>query len=87
MAEIVEDIKGQFLKTLGNLAPQEIRELLDFATFLQERANCRGVSAPPFGVKALPASTLLLLTGAVSLGGDALRDTEALYDAESTGDH
>lgn len=87
MGEIAEDIKGQLLKTLGDLPPKEIRELLDFATFLRERVNRRGTSAPPFGVKTLPASTLLLLTGAVSLGGDELRDTEAVYDAESTGDH
>lgn len=87
MGEIAEDFKGQLLKTLGDLPPQEMRELLDFATFLQERVNRRCKSAPPSRFQTVPASALSLLTGAVSLGGDALRDTEALYDADSSRDH
>jgi len=54
-------------------------EILDFVVFLRTRKVQEDHSFVP----SLPASTLDHLTGLVAWGGDALVDSERLYD-EST---
>ncbi len=69
------DLKQRLMKELNELPPDKLSEVLDFVTFLKTR------KLP--SVPSLPASSLDHLTGLVNWGGDALADTERLYD-EST---
>lgn len=69
------NLKQQLMKELDGLPPDKLTEVLDFVAFLRTRKV-------PF-VPSLPASSLDRLTGLVAWGGDALADTERLYD-EST---
>jgi len=69
------NLKQQLMKELDGLPPDKLTEVLDFVSFLRTRKV-------PF-VPSLPASSLDRLTGLVAWGGDALADTERLYD-EST---
>lgn len=41
-----------------------------------------GLAVPHWPTRSVPASQLLALVGTVSLGGDALAESEALYDAD-----
>jgi hypothetical protein len=70
-----DNLKQQLMRELGELPPDKFVEVLDFIVFLKTR------KAPL--IPSLPASFLDSLTGLVAWGGDALADTERLYD-EST---
>jgi hypothetical protein len=59
--------------------------VLDFAQFLRQQTLEKAVGetpspGPKIQLNLAPAASLADLTGLVSLGGDALADTEALYD-------
>jgi len=69
------NLKQQLMRELNELPPDKLMEVLDFVVFLRTRNV-------PF-MPSLPASSLDRLTGLVAWGGDALADTERLYD-EST---
>jgi hypothetical protein len=69
------DLKKQLMRELDELPPDKLMEVLDFVAFLRIRKV-------PF-IPSIPASSLDRLTGLVAWGGDALIDTERLYD-EST---
>jgi hypothetical protein len=69
------NLKQQLVRELDELPPDKLMEVLDFVAFLRTRKV-------PL-VPSLPASSLDRLTGLVAWGGDALADTEGLYD-EST---
>lgn len=77
----VTTVKPELLRVLDALPPSRQTQVLDFARFLYRQV---AVAEPPVAqdieVRAVPATTLLRLTGLVALGGDALADTEALYD-------
>lgn len=83
----VINIKPELLRVLDALPPFRQAEVLDFARFLHqqmaigEQAEMRRPSQ--IEVRVAPATTLLGLTGLVALGGDAVADTEALYDSDS----
>jgi hypothetical protein len=64
--------EAKFIEAFRRLPPQRRTELLDRLRALREPA-----------VRTVPASRLYALTGLVSLGGDALADTEAIYDDNS----
>jgi len=70
-----DNLKQQLMRELDELPPDKFVEVLDFIVFLRTR------KAPL--IPSLPASFLDSLTGLVAWGGDALADTERLYD-EST---
>ena len=70
-----DNLKQQLMRELGELPPDKFVEVLDFIVFLRTRKV-------PL-IPSLPASFLDSLTGLVAWGGDALADTERLYD-EST---
>ena len=80
---LVENVKLELLRVLESLpSPRQI-ELLDFARFLQQIALTEPVKASTpqeIELRVVPAASLLNLTGLVRLGGDAVADTEALYD-------
>jgi hypothetical protein len=66
------NLKQQLVRELDELPPDKLMEVLDFVAFLRTRK----VPLVPF----LSASSLDCLTGLVAWGGDALADTEKLYD-------
>ena len=66
------NLKQQLVRELDELPPDRLMEVLDFVAFLRTRKV-------PL-VPSLPASSLDRLTGLVAWGGDALADTEKLYD-------
>lgn len=70
-----KNLKQQLMRELDELPPDKLVEVLDFVSFLRTRK----VSSLP----SVPAPSLDRLTGLVAWGGDALADTERLYD-EST---
>ncbi len=83
-------IRPELLRLLELLPPDKQREVLDFARFLHEQMPvpeaAREVAYPGAVLHAAPAGTLSALTGLVALDGDAVADTEALYD-DNAGQH
>ena len=79
------DIKPELLRVVDALPPSKQAEVLDFAHFLRQQmaAGEPGEVRQPWRIelRVVPATTLLGLTGLVALGGDAVADTEALYDS------
>jgi len=75
MATAGVNLKQQLMRELDELPTDKLMEVLDFVVFLRTRKA-------PF-IPSLPASSLDRLTGLVAWGGNALADTERLYD-EST---
>jgi len=67
------DLKERVKEELDTLPPGRWREVLDFVRFLKRRPR-------PGTVQTLPASSLDQLTGLVDWGGDALTDSERLYN-------
>ena len=84
-------LRPELLRLLDTLPRSKQAELLDFARFLyQQTVGSALVPSPEIRQIELhiaPASTLLALTGLVELGGDAVADTEALYDGDNDGLH
>jgi hypothetical protein len=80
------DIKSELLRVLETLPPGRQAQVLEYACFLHEQARAEAaekVTQPPgIEVRAVPAATLLTLTGLVALGGDAVAETEALYGSD-----
>jgi hypothetical protein len=66
--------EAELVEAVRRLSPDRREDLLDKLQELREPV-----------IRSVPASRLDSLTGLVSLGGDALADTEALYDGN--GDH
>lgn len=64
--------EAKLIEAFCRLSPQRRAELLDKLQALHE-----------LELRTVPASRLYALTGLVSLGGDALVDTEAIYDGNS----
>ncbi len=69
------NLKERLMRELDELPPDKLTEVLDFVAFLRTRKM-------PL-VSALPASFLDRLTGLVAWGGDALADSERLYDGST----
>ena len=80
---LVMRIEPELLRTLAGLSQRRRAEVLDFARFLEQRAErspAEARAATHIELRLAPTDTLLQLTGLVALGGDALTDSEALYD-------
>jgi hypothetical protein len=80
-------VKSELLCLLDALPSPRQAEVLDFARFLHQQTVLteppKVSRYPPIQLRVVPATTLLDLTGLVALGGDAVVDTEALYDNAS----
>ena len=74
--------KQAIVKLLDELPSDKLVEVLDFVQFLKERKREQSGTASRIEVKTVPASHLKSLLGLISIGGDALEDTERLYDGE-----
>jgi|GEM_PF-1794057 len=77
-------VEPELLRVLDALPPSRQAEVLDFARFLYQQTAIpepdKMLQPPRIKARVAPAATLLNLTGLVALGGDAVTDTEALYD-------
>ena len=73
------DIKSELLRLMDILAPEQQDQILEFAHSLQQQMGKKSPPPPKIVVRPVPATTLINLTGMVTLGGDAVADTEALY--------
>jgi hypothetical protein len=80
-----QEVKETLVNILDGLSSIQRQQVLDFARFLRQQAVEEAAGEPPSSgpripLNLVPAASLVDLTGLVSLGGDALADTEALYD-------
>jgi hypothetical protein len=86
MAISKEQIKQAVERTLDELPAEKAGEVLDFAQFLRARRNqeaAQGVAVPEptrLILRTVPASYLDRLEALVAWGGDAVADSERLYD-------
>ncbi len=82
--------RPELLRVFDRLPLPQQKEVLNFARFLQQQtateAPLSTTPQPQLKLRTASATTLVALTGLVRLGGDALADTEALYDND-TGRH
>jgi hypothetical protein len=88
MADTAWRIKEAVRHTLDELPAEKLGEVLDFVLFLKEREAAKdrpsGQAQPPTTLilHTLPASHLHALTGLVAWGGDAIADSERLYNGD-----
>ena len=81
-----QDLMQAVLRCMDELPPEKISEVLNFVLFLRERRRKeegqRGAVQKPMRLVlcTLPAAHLDHLTGLVAWGGDAMTDSERLYD-------
>lgn len=80
-------VETELLRILESLPPSAQNQVLDFARYLQRRKASsvldRLEHLSGIELHATPADTLLELAALVALGGDAIADAEALYDANN----
>jgi hypothetical protein len=67
-------------KLLDDLPEEKVLELIDFASFLRDKLKNTSCDPHRIFVKAMPVEQLQMLSGTVAWGGDALDDTERLYE-------
>lgn len=81
---LASKVQPELLRVLATLPRPRQSEVLDFALFLEERAAKEApietASVSRIKLRPVSANSLLRLTGLVAMGGDALEDSEALYD-------
>jgi hypothetical protein len=68
------------VKLLDDLPEEKIVELIDFASFIRDKLKYTSPYPRRTFVRAVPVEQLQLLAGSVAWGGDALADTERLYE-------
>jgi len=84
-----QHLRQEVLRTLDELPREKLVEVLDFARFLQMQGAKEGIpevqpqASAKLTMRTVPASHLDSLTGLVAWGGDAVEDTERLYDDPS----
>ncbi|MFH1634542.1 MAG: DUF2281 domain-containing protein [Chloroflexota bacterium] len=76
--DITKDI---IIDALDELPADHLGEVLDFVLFLQQRRQTERKVPQKLLAKTVPAHQLKGLVGLVAWGGDALADTERLYEA------
>ncbi|MCC9079047.1 hypothetical protein FKZ61_023415 [Litorilinea aerophila] len=80
MNTLKTSLRDQVIGVLDELPPEGMAELLDFALFLKQRLQVRE-ALQRRQLKTASAAHLDGLIGLVAWGGDALADTEGLYEA------
>jgi hypothetical protein len=78
-------VRERIVHTLDELPSESLERVLNFVDSLRkpERPESRLAHQGLGSLRLVPASSLVGLTGVVSLGGDALADSEALYNGHS----
>jgi len=89
-----QEVKQALWDIVEQLPPAQRRQVLDFARFLRQQGLApsrslvekEGGPAPEqkIQLRLVPVGSLVGLTGLVSLGGDAVADTEALFNGDSS---
>ena len=89
-----QEVKQALWEVLEQLPPAQRHQVLDFARFLYQQVlttprslgETEGERTPEqkIQLRLVPAGSLAGLTGLVSLGGDAVADTEALYNGDNS---
>ena len=77
--------KEQIIHKLDGLSPQGLHDLYQYLEFLLHKSQMSEKETdrePVYPARFVPAERLDALTGVVNVGGDALADSEALYDAD-----
>lgn len=78
------EARTELLRIVDSLPPAGQAQVLNFARFLAQRTNPSRpegrAEAEGIVLHAASARTLFDLTALVALGGDAVAETEALYD-------
>ena len=74
-------LKDAVLEALDDLPNERMAEVLDFALFLKTRQKDRSFVSPVLCLPSVPASQLKPLVGLVAWGGDAVEDSERLYES------
>ena len=69
--------KDALIDVLNELSREQVIEVFHFALFIKEHFKAE---SDKMSVKTIPAVQLNALVGAVAWGGDALQDTEHLYE-------
>jgi len=67
-------------KLLDDLPVEKIVELIDFASYLKDRQQNSSSYSSEIVVKSVPIENLKRLAGTVAWGGDAISETERLYE-------
>lgn len=88
MTALEKQIKRKVEQALEDLPADKMAEVLDFVLFLQKRCGegeekfqgAANRDSRMVTVQTMPPSHLDRLTGLVEWGGDALADSERLYD-------
>lgn len=81
MTVLEQQIKREVEEAMKEFPVDKMGEVLDFIMFLKGRyaeGELQKASDPP--MPTMPASHLDYLTGLVEWGGDALADSERIYD-------
>lgn len=73
-------LKEATLRVLDELPRERVAEVLDFALFVKQREMAKLDAARDRTAPSVPAAQLDALVALVAWGGDALTDTERLYD-------
>lgn len=73
-------LKTTMLQILDKLPAERIAEVVDFALFLSTQQRQDTATLLARDLPTVPATHLAALTGLVAWGGDAIADTERLYE-------
>ncbi len=73
--------KEALIKIIDELPAEKVTEILDFASFIKERIKVEPFDKFEVTVKTASADHYKSLAGIVKWGGDALEDSEHLYDS------
>ena len=69
--------KDALINVLNELSQEQVTEVFHFAVFIREHFKAE---SDKMHVKTIPVAQLNALVGTVAWGGDALEDTERLYE-------
>lgn len=72
----VTRLKEETIRLLDEVPGERMEQVRDFVLFVTGQSNRR----TPLTLKTIPAKDLLPLIGIASFGGDALEDSERIWD-------
>lgn len=73
--------KNALIRIVNELPAEQVSEIFTFALFIKNRSQTESMKTSGLIVKSLPAERLETLSGLVAWGGDAVIDTERLYES------
>ena len=76
----MEITKENIINALDELPGERLVEVFNFVMFIKQRKQAQPGASPIPVLRATPIQQLKKLVGLVSWGGDAMVDTERLYE-------